>query len=219
MLAGGAAHAYAAGRKAVFLCPAGISAMLRQVFLGISKGCFFCNRANRACPEHMGSAKHFRTVSMGSGLIFAGEVQVDIRYLITAEAQEGLKGDVKAILFHPTAAVGTLEVRQISAAVITFRHIQDRKLAFRIRAAIMGLEGIHLCDAGHKCHDGRSDRATGANQIAIFQRILHQALGRHIDHIVMAGDNIMKLRFHTLYEHLRRIVAVEPVEFSVYKLL
>ena len=58
-------------------------------------------------------------------------------------------------------------------------------------------------------------RATGADQIAMLQRVLHQLLGGHVDHVVVAVDDVVQLRLHALYHQLRGIVPVKPVELGV----
>ena len=90
---------------------------------------------------------------MGAGLILAGEIQVDIGDLIAAEAQEGLEGDVEAVLFQLRAADGTLGVRQVRAAVAALGDIQDGVLALGIGAAVVGREGVDLRDARHEGHN------------------------------------------------------------------
>ena len=52
----------------------------------------------------------------------------------------------------------------------------------------------------------------------MFQRILHQLLGGHVDHVVVAVDDVVQLRLHALYHQLRGIVPVKTVEFGVDKI-
>ena len=173
VLARGAAHAHAAGGKPGFLGTGRGSAPLRQVFLDVAKGGFLRHGADGARPEHMRRTEHGDTVGVGLGLVLAGEVQVDIRHLVAAEAQEGFEGDVEAVLFKFAATFGAHRIGKVSAAVVALRHVQFGVFAVWIGAAVVGLEGVDLGDAGHIGHDGGTDRATGANQIAVFQRILH----------------------------------------------
>ena len=79
----------------------------------------------------------------------------------------------------------------------------------------MGRERINFRNAGHERYDGRSDGTTGADQVAVLQRILNQFLGRHINHVIVTGNNIVKLRIHALDKQFRRIVTVETVELAV----
>ena len=215
MLAGGTPHAHTAGSQAgLFRFRGGFPPFLHILF-DITEGSFFCHSTNGTGTEHMGCAKHGNTVFMGLCLILTGEIQVNIGHLVAAEAKEGFKRNVKTILFHPCAAYGTVHIRQVSAAVKFLRYIQNGVLTFRIRATVMGREGINLRDAGHESHNGGTNGATGAHQIAVFKAVLHQALGRHINHVIMAGDNIMQLRFHTIYKEFGRVITVQAVKLAV----
>ena len=98
VLAGGPADAHAALGQAVLLRLAGGDAVLLQVLLHKAVGGLFRQGTDGAGPEHLGLAEHLDGVAVGPGLVLAGEVQVDIRHLAAAEAQEGLKGDVEAVL-------------------------------------------------------------------------------------------------------------------------
>ena len=107
---------------------------------------------------------------MGLGLIFAGEIEVDVRHLVAAEAQEGLKGDAEALLGKLCSAFRAAGVGQIRAAggmgLGPLRPLDLRAVAgilvdgadlgaveggeftVGIRAAIVGREGIDLRNAG-----------------------------------------------------------------------
>ena len=217
MLSGGAPDTHAPCREPGFLRPVGGFGAFGQVFFHITEGGFFRHRTDGSRPENVGFPKHLNAVRMGLCLIFSGEVQIDIRHLVAAEAQEGFKGNVEAILFHLAAAFRTYRVGKIRPAVVPLRNLQHRMLARRIRAAVVGREGIHLGDAGHVCHNGGTHGAPGANQIAVLQGILNQLLGGHINHIIVAGDDVMKLGFHTLGKQLRRVVPIQSVEFTVHQ--
>ena len=106
---------------------------------------------------------------MGIRLVFAGEVQVDIRHFVTAKSQEGLKGDVEAVLLKLASALRTYRIRQIRATLKALRHIKGSILAFRVRAPVMGREGVNLRDARHVRHNGRSHGTTGTDQITMLQ--------------------------------------------------
>ena len=163
----------------------------------------------------MGFSEHLHAVGMGLGLVFAGEVQVDIGHLVAAKAQEGLKGDVEAVLFELAAAFWADGIRQVRTAAIALGYIEGGVLALRVRAAIVRREGIHLRNAGHIGNDGGAHRASGAHQVAMLQGVLHQLLGGHINHIIVAGDDVVQLCLHALGDELRGILAVEPVELAI----
>ena len=61
-------------------------------------------------------AEDLARVPVDARLIFAGKVQVDIRHLVTLEAEEGLERDIKALLGERFSAFRTDLVRQVDAA-------------------------------------------------------------------------------------------------------
>ena len=150
---------------------------------------------------------------MRLGLIFAGEVEIDIRNFIAAEAEEGFKRDIEPVLVKLRAALRTYGIWQVRAAGAVSRNIERGKLA--LRAAVVRRIGIDLRNAGHERHNGRADRASGADKIAVLERVLHQLLRRHINDVVVAGNNVVHFRVDALLHKLRRGFAVEPVELAV----
>ena len=184
VLAGGAACAHAAKGQPVFFRPAGHDAVFLQILLHKAVGSLFRQRTDGTRPEHLGLTEHFDGVTVSPGLIFAGEVQVDIRHLAAAEAQEGLKGNVKAVLHVFGAADGTHLVRHIRTAAVAA--VQDEFAVLALRAAVMGRQRVDLRNAGHISHQRRAHGATGANQISAFVAALHQLLGGHVHHVVLA---------------------------------
>ena len=184
VLAGGAADAHAALGQAVFLRPAGHDAVFLQILLHEAVGSLFRQRTDGTRPEHLCLSEHFDGVTVSPGLIFAGEVQVDIRHLAAAEAQEGLKGNVKSVLHVFGAADGTNLIRHIRAAAVAA--VQNEFAVFALRTAVVGRQGVDLCDAGHVSHQGRAHGATGAHQVAALVAALHQLLSGHVHHVILA---------------------------------
>ena len=86
-------------------------------------------------------------------------------------------------------------------------------------ADVVRRKGVDLRDAGHIRNDGRADRASGADKVAVFKRVLHQLLRRHIDNVVVVVEYRVKLGIDTAFHDLRWIVAVYLVHLSVDKLL
>ena len=158
VLARGAADAHAAQGQAVFLRPAGHDAVFLQILLHKAVGRLFRQSTDGACPEHLGLSEHFDGVAVSPGLIFAGEVQVDIRHLAAAEAQEGLKGDVEAVLHVLGAADGAHLVRHIRAAAVAA--VQNEFAVFALRTAVVGWQRVDLRNAGHISHQRRADGAS-----------------------------------------------------------
>ena len=153
-------------------------------------------------------------MSVRPRLIFAGEVQIDIRHLAAAEAQEGFKRDIKAVLYVLCAAHRALLIRHICSAAVAA--IQNKLTVFAVRAAVMGRQRIDLSNAGHISHQRGTDGATGAHQIAALIAALHQLLRRHIHHIVFS-KNAAQLHVQAVHNQLRRILAVKPMDLLPYQ--
>ena len=219
VLAGGPADPHTAGGQPVLLRPGHGPAPLRQVLFYIAKGCFLRHGADGPGPEHVGLSKHLHTVGMGLGLVLPGEIQVNVRHLVAAEAQEGLKGDVEAVLIKGSPTLGTHRIRQVRPAAVALGHVEGGEFAVRIGAAVMGREGIDLCNTCHVGHNGRAHRTTGAHQIAMLQRVLHQLLGGHVNHVIVAADDIPQLRLHPLGDEFRGILAVHQAFQILYRVL
>ena len=136
VLAGGALDAGAAQRQAVFLGVVHGALPLVQIFFNVAVGCFILNTGHRAGLEHVGLAEQFLGVAVHIRLVLAGEVQVDIRFLIAIEAEEGLEGDVVAVHQHPGAALGAVFVRQVKAVV--HAAVGDKLAVLALGAAVVG---------------------------------------------------------------------------------
>ena len=211
VLTGGAAHAHAALRQAVDLGVAGAGeAPLIQILAHEAEGSLLRQRTDGTGAEHLRLSEHLDGVAMGAGLIFAGEVQVDIGHLTAAVAEEGLEGDVKAVFDILGAALGAHLIGHIGAAAVAAVGDELVMQALRIGAAVMGRQGVDLRDAGHVGHEGRAHGASRAHQIAVLQAALHQLLGRHVDHIVLA-QNAAQLHVQAVHDELGGIFAVEGV--------
>ena len=152
VLAGGAADPHAALGQAVHLGAAGGEAPLVQVFADKAEGGLFRQGADGAGPEHLGLAEHLDGVAVGPGLVLAGEVQVDIRHLAAAVAQERLKGNVEAVLDVFRAALRAAFVRHVRTAAVAA--VGDEFHMAALGAAVVGRQGVHLGDAGHIGHQG-----------------------------------------------------------------
>ncbi|CAN4043737.1 NADP-specific glutamate dehydrogenase, partial [Dysosmobacter welbionis] len=159
VLTGGPAGAHAAQGQAILLCPAHSHAVLLQVFFHEAVSGLLRQCTDGTGPEHLGLSEHLDGVAVGPGLILTGEVQVDIRHLAAAEAQEGFKGDVEAVFDVFCAAHRADLVRHVRAAAVGAVLNELRMLA--IRAAVVGRKAVHLCDPGHIGHQGRAYGASG----------------------------------------------------------
>ena len=91
-------------------------------------------------------SEYLAGVIMDARLVFAREIQVDIRYLVTLEAEEGLEGDVEALLGERLAAPGADLVRQIDAAGVFLMPLD----VFVVRAQVVRRERVNLGDIRHE---------------------------------------------------------------------
>ena len=208
VLARRAAHADAACRQAVDLRRARLDAVFLQIFLDKAEGGLFRQRADGARAEHLRFAEHFDGVAVRPRLILTREVQVNIRHLAAAEAEEGLKRNVKAVLDVLRAAFRAVLIRHIRAAAVAA--VGDELAVPALRAAVVRRERVDLGDARHIGDERRADRPSRADQIAALQRALDELLRRHIHHVVLAED-AAQLDVQTVLDELRRLVAVKLV--------
>ena len=87
-----------------------------KVVLDIAISCFVCHCRDGTGLIGLSVAENDFRIFVGLTLVFTGEVQVDIRLLVTLEAQEGLEGDVKAVLLEFSAASGAHFTGHVDAA-------------------------------------------------------------------------------------------------------
>ena len=108
VLAGRAAHARAARGEAVFLRARALDAALVHVFFDIAVGGLFRDRADRTRAEHMVVPEDLARVPVDARLVFAREVEVDIRHLVALEAQKVSNGMLKPCLVSGLPHLGQI---------------------------------------------------------------------------------------------------------------
>ncbi len=91
------------------------NAPLLVIFLHHAEGGFVRQRADGAGLEGIAVAEDHTRVGVRLRLVFAGEVQIDIRLLVAVEAQEGFKGNIKAPAVEFRAALRALLRRHVAA--------------------------------------------------------------------------------------------------------
>ena len=99
VLARGPADADAALHNAVDLAVALGLSMFLVIIFHVAVGRLIRQGADGARPEGLSFSENDFRVIVGLALVLSGEIQVDIRLLVSLKSQEGLKGDIKAILF------------------------------------------------------------------------------------------------------------------------
>ena len=158
VLARGAPHSHAALNEAVLLGTGHLPAVLLQIVLDKGVHRLVLQGADGTGPEHLRLTEHLHGVAVGSGLIFPGKVQVDIRHLAAAVAKERLKGDVEAVLDVLLPADGADLIRHIGAAAEAA--VGDKLRMAALGAAVVGRQGVDLGDARHIGHQRRAHRAS-----------------------------------------------------------
>ena len=207
MLAGGALDAGASHYQPVFLGLPRHQPPFLVVFLHKTIGRLAFDGADGSRPEHMILPEHPDQLPVGPGLVFAGEVQVDIRGLFSVEAQEGGKGDVEPVLDQGRAALGTEFVRQVHPAAVVWVIWENGMLA--MGAAVVGRQGVDLGDAGQKGHKAGTHAAPGAHQVAVLQGLGHQLLGNQVHHVKAIFDDGDQLGVQPLLYQRRQRVAIQ----------
>ncbi len=209
VLAGGTLDAGTAQRQAVLLGVVHGALPLVQILFNVTISGFILNTGHRAGLEHIGLAEQLLGVAVHVGLVLAGEVQVDIRFLIAVEAEEGLEGNVVAVHQHPGAAVGTVFIRQVKA--IVHAAIGDELAVLALGAAVVGRQTVHLRDAGKVRHGRGADRATAAHLIAARIGVGHQLDRNDVQHRVAVAADGVQLLLQPLFHDLGQGVAVIPL--------
>ncbi len=143
---------------------------------------------------------------MRARLIFAGEVQVDIRHLAAAVAEEGLERNVEAVLDVFRAADGAQLVGHVRTAAVALVAVELHVAA--PGAAVVRREGVDLGDARHVGDERRADRPSRADEVAALKRALHELLRRHIDHVILSEDTA-QLDIQAVNDQLGQLIAVQ----------
>ena len=88
---------------------------------------------------------------MGLTLVLAGEVQIDIRLLISLEPKECLERDIKSFFFQWFSTDRTVFVRHITARSPgkAFNQFGIKVVIMAGFTIIMGMQRIYLGNTGH----------------------------------------------------------------------
>ena len=152
-------------------------------------------------------AEQLHHLMVRPGLIFIGEVQVNIRHLIARKAKEHLERNVEAVLHQRLAADRAVLVRQVNAHLIfALIHVEEALMA--MGTAIVRRQGVHLGNAAHARHKAGAHAAAAAHQITIRQRPLHQPLRNVVQRGEAIADNGAQFLFPPLGDNLRQRIAV-----------
>ena len=207
VLTGGSFDAGTANGKAVDLRGTVLQAPFFQILFDIAVSRLVGNGGDGSRLEHVVPSEQLLRVTMGGGLVLAGEVQVDIRRLVAVEAEEGFERNVMAVPVHLRPAVRTVLWRQVKAGADAA--VCDKFAVLALGADIVGRKGIYLGDTCHGCHKGRTDGTTGADLIAVRHAVPYQLLGDDIQHGETVLDDGGKLPVQAFFHQFRHRIAVD----------
>ena len=108
------------------------------ILLNISKGSLFSDSCYCSGLKDILLSKYLAHELMRNRLIFAGEVEVDIRLLVPVKAQERRKRNVESVLVHRGTTSDTYLVRHIKTGVVHIQFLCKLQLV-TLRADIMRL--------------------------------------------------------------------------------
>ena len=166
---------------------------------------------HRSGPERLSCAENDLRIMVCLRLILSGEVQVDIRLLVSLKAKEGLKRDVKSKLLKLCPALRAVFIRHVAAGhtvvLSDLRRIKVHIVAFWTE--VMRMQGVDLRDAGHVGDKGRPDRSARPDQIPVCHRLPYQLLRNDIHDGKTIGDDGVQLFLQAVLHNLRKVVAVD----------
>ncbi len=139
-------------------------------------------------------------------LVFACEIQVDVRLFVRFKSQERLKGNGKPLLVVLGAADRAFFRRHVHAAVVFLLVAPLQVLA--LGAEVMGFQRIYFCDARHGSHEGGTYGTPGAYQVPVLHGFLHQHFRRHVHDGISVVDNGVQLLVQPRPNFRRHWIAV-----------
>ena len=150
---------------------------------------------------------------MGPGLVFPGEVQVDIRHLVPVEPQEYGERDIVPVPDHGSAAFRAVLFRQVEAG--PYGAIGEEFRMVAVRAPVMGHQRIHFRDVQHGGHKGGPYGPPGPHHVPVVVGFLHQQMGDVVQHREPVADNGGEFLLQPVLHDLRQLGAVPFVGSGV----
>ena len=147
------------------------------------------------------------------GINTAGEVQINIRNLISMEAQENRERNIVTVAQHSGAAFGAILRRQVKAAVYLIVHKEFAVTA--MRTAVMRLQRVNLGNIQHRSNKGRAYAATRAYQVTAVDRMLNQLMRNVIQYGEAVADNSIQLHLQAVLNNLRQCFAVPFMRLGI----
>ena len=178
VLARGTFDARAGNGKAFFLRAGKHARTFFGILFHVAERGFICDGCDGAGLEDVFAAEQRLRIAVRTALVFAGEVEVDIRRFVAVKAEERLEWDGVAVAVEIFAAARALFRRQIKAGKVAA--VRDELAVFALGANVVRLERVNLRDAGHGRDERRADGATRADEIAVRFAVCHELLRRHV---------------------------------------
>ena len=148
---------------------------------------------------------------MSLGLVLTGEIQVDIRLLVSLESQERLKRNIKSVFMELFSAHRAQLVRHIDSRLtgIGLNLITVKVHIMAFAAIIMGAQGVNLRDSRHSRHKGASYGSTGAYQVSILHRLPYQLLRNDVHYGKSVFDNGVQFLLQSCLYDLWQIGSID----------
>ena len=153
VLARGALYAGASLYQIVYIVFAGIYVIVLNVMLYVAEGGLLSYGSYRAGLVYVLFTEDLSHIPVGHRLVFAREVEVDIRLLVPLESEECGERYVEAFLLHACPAFRTHFLRHVVAYVVFARLVRPLEM-LALRADIMRCERINLSYPGHRSRKG-----------------------------------------------------------------
>ena len=210
MLTGTASYSGTSGSNTVNLTGPLVNATFFKIILHVTEGRLIRQGCNGSGTEGLSRAEDNLSIFMRLGLVLTGEIQVDIRLLVSLESQERLKRNIKSVLVKLFSAHRTYLVRHIDSRLtgIGLNLITVKVHIMAFAAIIMGAQGVDLRDSRHGRHKGASYGSTGAYQVSILHRLPYQLLRNDVHYGKSVLDNGVQFLLQSCLYDLRQIWSV-----------
>ncbi len=186
-------------------------ASLFIVIFHIAEGRLIRQRTDGSCPEGLSCTENNLRIFVGLTLVITGEVQVDIRLLVSLKSQEGLKGNIKSLLLSAFCRTpgSPCPAYRSPPSRISFHILRVKVTVMAGGTDIVRPQRIYLRNSRHGSNEGGTYRTTGTYQIAVIVGFPHQLLGNDVHHRESVGDDgiqfpLQPLRYHCPADLLRK---------------
>ena len=176
--------------------------IILNIVLDITKSSFVSYRRYSSGLENIFLSEYLTYITVSHRLVFTGEVQVYIRFLVPLKSQEGRKGYIQTFLLHPDSAFRAHLLRHVVTCIIFIRLIRPLEMLAG-RADIVRSQRIDLSYSRHGCGKGRTYRSSGSYEISVRIGLVDQHLCRYVHDRIPIADDRAKLCLQS-FLYLRR---------------